>query len=318
MRGFGQYLMSGRLQAVVSISLLSMLAMFMTPLAYLLSGTPLGLVSLRRGPVIALQIACGCMLLVTLLLLVSGFKPTLAVAFALGIWLPVWFCASVLRTTESQGVMVVSTGLIGLVYIITTYVMFGDVQSMWRTVMFAWLENAMTPTKLDQVKPVMEQVIPYMNAAMASGIIASITLTVLLARWWQSWIYHPGGFRREFIALRLPKALLVVVAVSTLLLLISDAFLQSIAKDVLCVSLFLYVFQGVSVVHGVVAVRRLSRWWLFTLYFCLVFFALQAMLFVACIGISDSIFRLSSRQRRVNDDGNRNKEQDKEDFDNEE
>ena len=64
MRGFGQYLMKGRMQAIFSISLLSLIAMFMTPMAYLLSGTPVGLISLRRGPIIALQVTMGCLLIV--------------------------------------------------------------------------------------------------------------------------------------------------------------------------------------------------------------------------------------------------------------
>lgn len=297
MRGFGQYLMSGRMQAIFSISLLSLIAMFMTPLAYLLSGTPVGLISLRRGPLIALQVTAGCLLVVLITLGAAGLTPAIAVAFVLGIWLPVWFCSVVLRTTQSQGWMILATGIIGLIYIIVTYAIFGDVQSMWRSVMFAWLEQAMTTARSDQIKPVLEQVIPYMNAAMASGIVTSISLTVMLARWWQSWIYNPGGFRQEFISLRLPRALLVVIAISTVLLMTgNDSIIASIAKDVLCVTLFLYVFHGVSVIHGIVAEKKLSRWWLFSLYFALIFFSLQAILFVACIGVSDSLFRLSGNK----------------------
>ncbi|MDX1519815.1 MAG: hypothetical protein R3318_06790, partial [Gammaproteobacteria bacterium] len=234
--------MSGRLQAIFSISLLSLISMFMTPMAYLLSGTPLGLVSLRRGPVIAMQVTLGCLLVLLVFLTVTGLTPGIAMAFALGIWFPVWFCAVVLRNTESQGSMIMATGLIGLVYIIVTYVMFGDVQAMWRSVMFTWLENAMTTAKADQLKPVLEQIIPYMNAAMASGIVTSIALTVMLARWWQSWIYYPGGFRQEFFALRLPRVLLVVVLLSTLLIMISDTGIEPVVRDVLFVALFLYVF----------------------------------------------------------------------------
>lgn len=298
MRAFGQYLMSGRLQAIFSISLLSLIAMFMTPMAYVLSGTPMGLVSLRRGPIIALQVTLGCLLVLLVFLTIAGLTPGIAMVFALGIWLPVWFCALVLRNTQSQGIMILATGLIGLVYIIVTHLMFGDVQEMWRSVLFTWLENAMTSAKADQVKPVLEQVIPYMNAAMASGIVTSIALTVMLARWWQSWIYYPGGFRQEFIALRLPRTMLVVVVASAVLIMIGDTGFKPIVKDVLFVTLFLYVFHGASVVHGVVAAKKLSRWWLFTMYFALIFFSLQAVLFVACIGISDSLFMLSGNPGR--------------------
>ncbi len=294
MRAFGQYLMKGRLQAIVGISALSLIAMFMTPMAYLLSGTPVGLVSLRRGPVIALQVTLGCLLVVLMFLTFAGLTPVIAMAFALGIWLPVWFCAVVLRNTESQGLMVLATGFIGLVYIIVTYVMFGDVQAMWRGVLFSWIENAMTTAKADQIKPVLEQLIPYMNAAMASGIVTSIALTVMLARWWQSWIFNPGGFRQEFIALRLPRVLLAVILVSAVLVLVGNSGLEPVIKDVMFVTLFLYVFHGVSVVHGIVLAKKLSRWWLFLMYFALIFFSLQAVLFIACIGISDSVFRLST------------------------
>jgi len=304
MRAFGHYLMSGRLQAVFSISLLSLVAMFITPMAYLLSGTPIGLISLRRGPLIAMQVMLGCLLVVLVLLLLAGLTPGIAIAFALGIWLPVWFCSMVLRSTQSQGIMILSTGMIGLIYVLVTYAMFGDVQAMWRNVLFALIENAMTTARADQVKPVIEQLVPYMNAAMASGLVTSIALTVMLARWWQSWVFNPGGFRQEFIALRLPRGLLAPVAAGTAMILATDTAIEPIVRDVLILTLFLYVFHGVSVVHGVVAVRRASRWWLFAMYFALVFFSLQAVLFVACIGISDSLFRLTPVAIRPPDDDN--------------
>ncbi|MCG8324337.1 MAG: YybS family protein, partial [Thiotrichales bacterium] len=303
MRAFGQYLMDGRLQAIFSISLLSLIAMFMTPMAYLLSGTPVGLISLRRGPVIALQVTLGTLLVILVFLTMFGLSTKIAMAFVMGIWLPVWFSSVVLRNTESQGVMILATGLVGLVYVIVTYVMFGDVQAMWRSVLFTWLENAMPTAKADQIRPVLEQVIPYMNAAMASGIVTSIALTVMLARWWQSWIYHPGGFRQEFISLRLPRALLVVVLVSCVLIMLGETGITPVIKDALFLTLFLYVFHGVSVVHGIVAVKKLSRWWLFAMYFGLIFFSLQAILFVACIGLSDSLFQLSANRNKTDSNG---------------
>ena len=296
--------MSGRLQAIFSISLLSLVAMFITPMAYVLSGTPVGLISLRRGPVIAMQVMLGCLLVVLVFLVLAGLTPAIAVAFALGIWLPVWFCAMVLRSTQSQGIMILSTGMIGLVYVLVTYAMFGDVQAMWRNVLFALIENAMTTARADQVKPVIEQLVPYMNAAMAGGLVTSIALTVMLARWWQSWVFNPGGFRQEFLGLRLPRGLLAPVVAGAVLMMAADTAIEPIVRDVLILALFLYVFHGVSVVHGVVAARRASRWWLFVMYFALVFFSLQAVLLMACIGISDSLFRLTPVGIKPPDDDN--------------
>ena len=43
------------MQAAAIISLTAMLSLLMPPLAYLLSGVPVGLVTLRRGPAIGMQ-----------------------------------------------------------------------------------------------------------------------------------------------------------------------------------------------------------------------------------------------------------------------
>ena len=58
-RVLGEYLTRGWLQAVIAISVLTVVSLFLMPLAFLLSGAPVALVTLRRGEMTGLQVIGG-------------------------------------------------------------------------------------------------------------------------------------------------------------------------------------------------------------------------------------------------------------------
>lgn len=275
------------MQAAGIISLTAMLSLFMPPLAYLLSGVPVGLITLRRGGAVGMQVIIVALLLTSALVYLVNVQFAVAPAFALGIWVPIWLCSLVLRITESQGMLVLSTGLLGIVFVILMHVLLDDVSGWWRSWTDAWLTNNLPPESVEQYKALFESVMPLMNAMMASGLIVSIVTTVLLARCWQSALFNPGGFRAEFYKLRLPRLLTLAAFICILLTVIETGLSQWLFRDLLIILVFMYLFQGLAAVHRTVFLRKLSAAWLFGMYSLLLLMP-QMALFLACIGMADS------------------------------
>jgi hypothetical protein len=287
MRVLGNYMMRGRWQAVAVISLLTMISMLVPPFTYVLSGVPVGLVSLRRGLATGMQVILGSLIVITLLSYPAGINPMLATAFAVSVWLPVWLCAGVLRLTESQGVLVMAAGALGAVFVVAMHLLVDDVAGWWKSWFEAWGKDYLSQDAAGHYKALLDTAMPMMNAMMASGLVVSLILTLLLARWWQSLLYNPGGFRAEFYRLRLPRTLGLAAVVVTVLALADTGLDQTLFRDLLVVMVFLYLFQGVAAMHRTIAERGMSGGWLAGMYVLLLLLP-QTALFIACVGMADS------------------------------
>jgi len=287
MRALGGFMLIGRLQAVTVISLFTMIAMSLPALSYLISGVPAGLIILRKGPAYGMQVLLVCLLAVVLFIALAGVNPQVALAFALGIWVPVAICCSVLRITQSQGWLVIAAGMIAAAYVLMVYWLIDDVPAWWLQWMEMWIKNAFPEGGGEQYQKVLERAAPAMNAMMASGMTISLVVATFLSRWWQSALFNPGGFRTEFYALRLPNVVIFLTLMGIGLLYTSGGQPGSAGLDILVVVIVLYLFQGLASVHRIVAAKSMPRGWLIMMYVLLLLVP-QSVLLVACLGLVDS------------------------------
>jgi len=286
MRALGGFILIGRLQAVMVISLFTVIAMSLPALSYLLSGVPAGLIILRKGPAYGMQVLLVCLLAVVLFVALAGVDPQVALVFALGIWVPVAICCSVLRVTQAQGWLVFVAGVIAVIYVLIVHWLIDDVPAWWLQWMEMWIKNAF-PDGGEQYQQILERAAPAMNAMMASGMTISLVVATFLSRWWQSALFNPGGFRTEFYALRIPNVVIFLTLAGIGLLYNSGGQPGSAGLDILVVVIVLYLFQGLASVHRIVAAKSMPRGWLIMMY-VLLFFVPQAVLLVACLGLVDS------------------------------
>ncbi len=285
MKTLGNYLLRTRVHSALTISVLTLLSIFISPFSYFISGAPMGLVALRKGPVIALQVAVGSSLLIALPALAFNLQLGMPIAFLLSVWLPVILCAGVLRSTQSQGLMVMCAITLGIVFLALIYFMMEDIQTWWQEWFELWKEYAISATAGQRLEQAHEFIRNMLSAILASGFVISLILTMLLARWWQSALFNPGGFRKEFYAMRLPRVMLFPTLAGLLLLLVAADFASIAIRDYVILMLIQYLFQGLSVIHGFLFVNARSKAWLIAIY-CL-FFILPhyTLLFVSCVGI---------------------------------
>lgn len=184
--------------------------------------------------------------------------------------------------------MVVAAGFVGLIYIIATHLMIYDVPAWWQDWLNTWLMQTLPADQADKYHEILENISPLLNAMMACGLALSVILTTLLSRWWQSLLFNPGGFRKEFYQLQIPWMVIAIIILCLVLVSLGMGDIGSALLDILALMIFLYLFQGISMLHRVVAERKLPVYWIYLLYL-LLFLIPQTLLFLSCIGIVDSL-----------------------------
>lgn len=311
MRALAGYILRGRMQAISITSLFGFLSLVIPPAAYLLSGVPVGLVALRIGPVAAIQVMLGSLLILVAGLLLLGAPPLLAISLVLGIWLPVVFCATCLRRSESQAVMLLSAAAVAGGYVGMLRIAIDDIPGWWRTQLEPVLQQLLADRQDLSAEQLMEGMLPFVNGMIAAGLVFSLAVTVMLARWAQGLLYNPGGFGTEFRALLLPRWLVVATVAALAGAILMDNRLAGWLKDLVFIGMTLFLFQGLALCHLQVKVRGWAVHWLWLLYALLILLP-QFVLFVASMGFADAWLRHghsiapdSDDDDRGNDDGNR-------------
>ncbi|NKB39193.1 MAG: DUF2232 domain-containing protein [Gammaproteobacteria bacterium] len=289
MQALGKYILSGRMQAIGAVSFLSTLSLLFLPLAFLFSGVPIGLLTLRKGATQCAQLMLGSFLLMCLLSALLKIQFAFVVMIAGCVWLPVYFCSLVLRETQRPALMSLFAGGIALSFVVYMHLAIGDVEEWWRNLLNEALASGLPAGTSAQYQQAIELAPALMNAMVASSITMSLIITVLIARWWQSRLFNPGGFSLEFRAFTLPRPLVFPLVLGMGLLFFEGLSFASLLRDLLIIALVLYLFQGLATVHRTVKERHLSRSWLTAMYLLLAFVPQLMVIFVAWIGMTDSL-----------------------------
>ncbi len=127
----------------------------------------------------------------------------------------------------------------------------------------------------------------------AMGQSYILLLILVLARWWQSVLYNPGGFREEFHSIRLSPTSSSTLVV---LMLVCIVFSEQLGRWLPLLSVPL-IFSAVALVHWLMARRNLSGGWTFAFYFGLIVFYQLLYPVLASMALVDSWLDIRSRMR---------------------
>jgi len=131
-----------------------------------------------------------------------------------------------------------------------------------------------------------ERMPPLLSGVLATLLQIASLLCLMLARYWQALLFNPGGFAREFHALRASWHLSFLLL--GLMLLLPQVSVAATALMPLCSVPLL--FAGLSLVHGKLAGKAGGRFWLVGLYLCLLLFMQLAYPLLLVLAILDSLF----------------------------
>ena len=262
-------------------------SLLLPPLAYLISGPVIGLITLRKGAAAGLQTWIAALLVLQLFAWLAGLPPQLGLMYALTIWLPVWAAATVLRLSGRQGLLLTAIVAAASLFVVAAYITVGDVAAFWQQWLDLMLEKAMPPENTAQYKAALQPVMMLLNAMMAAAVTLNVFISVLLARWWQARLFNQGAFQREFHALQLPALVLPLSTLVFVLMFITGEPWQALFRDITVLLILMYLLKGIAAVHRYVTRLKLSAGWLVTMY-CLLMLLPQSGLLLACLGMTDT------------------------------
>lgn len=278
MRRLAEFIMRGRMQAIVVVALASAL-----PMMFWLGAAAASLVLLRRGLNDALSVIVWALLPATVWVYFGDPRPILGILGALII-------AYILRATASWSKALLASLLVGVVFAWVLGIVFAqplaDLAAELNEIVAKMLTELYEQLSAEEQLQLQSLIVPVLTGLMAAVLQVLCVLSVLLARYWQAALYNPGGFGHEFKRLRLP-AVIVFPLVFGMLFAPSLGIQAAILTPVCSVPL---VFTGLAVVHGLVAKYRLGNFWLIGLYVGMVLFTQLTYPLLVVLAIVDSVF----------------------------
>lgn len=275
MHGLANYAMQGRSQAAIATIVLALLSLFiplLSPMS-LLSTAIVGLVVLRKGVQEGLILALGGCILLAMVGWGAFGKPSTTVAYGLMLWLPVTLLAWVLRETRDLALTVEILLLCGVVILTVVYLWHPDLAGFWHTIMQNAMDLMIDKSNLDfdaiGFQSMLTSLSRVMSGIVAAGSVLSILMGLLLARWWQSTLFYPGGFGEEFLALQGRLNSAYASAVFVFIGFSASGWLAELGANLCILSAVLYLLIGTSVLHTIFAhkQKKILLWILYVTIF---------------------------------------------------
>jgi len=251
MRAFAEFVMRGRLQATGVC-----IACGILPFVHWVAIAVIALVVLRKG-------------------LLEGALLMLWTGLPLAAWLLIG---------PDPSVLLVLVGTFGLALLLRTtlswqWVLAGAVAVAvasalviehfaggWLQQTMAWYADLLKSTEARQPDLTDDQLRHLLVGLLAMGQAYAMIVCLVLARWWQSLLYNPGGFRQEFHNLRLSPALSWgLIGLTVLLFAVGD---PTYARWIPLLTVPMIV-SAIGLVHWIVAKKKLSGNWLVVFYILL-------------------------------------------------
>ncbi len=309
MQALARFIMRGRVQAIGSVVSLALLSLIISPLA-IFTTAAVALVTLVHGYREGLFNLFVATVILTVFTGVSLSQPAIGLELALKFWLPAWFLASIVLIRTSMSLAIVVAGALSCLLVLGFY-FFTDPAEHWSEV----INNQLLPMLKEagmqiQEGPKAEKLWLFMSKIMTGSALALFlalqTMSLLLARWWQALLYNPGGFAQEFRQLRFGMVAANVVLVITVFAMTTA---NEMALNLFFIAIVLMMFQGLAVIHNLVAKCKLSPSLLMGVYVIMLLtlqYGAIGLLFIALIGLLDNWLNLRFRlcAKKAQDDLN--------------
>jgi hypothetical protein len=273
MRGLAQYAMRGNKQATMVAVLFAII-----PVLFWISAALVALVILRKGYRSGASVFMWSLLPAIAWWGNGDPTPALTLIGVAGL-------ASVLRYSASWAYVLVASLLVAMVSmpILASYL---------HDVMAAFAEAGI---QLEAQQKLPDNVDKQLLQALMEGVLGAVHMAILLAclvlaRWWQSALYNPGGFQTEFHQLRLPLWLTGTLALAVFGL----SSITDMTQWLFVLSIPL-LFAGLALVHGLVEQLKLGRAWLIATYLGLLLSSAVVFTLLALLATLDSVFKLRQR-----------------------
>ncbi len=297
---FAAYILRGKMQAMLVASTLALLSLKIPPVS-IFSSAAIALVTLRKGSGEGLLVLGFSALAAAVLgyYVIGNYQFTLG--YSLVLWFPVWAISIVLREGRSMNLALDVAVLLGALIVIGFYAYFDNPAEIWNMILNRMIEpmQSIPDFPIQEVKQSIAKISLYMTGIIAAGTVSSLLLGLFLARWWQSVLFNPGGFRQEFVNLNTSSVIALVNAIIIVLAFVNAGVITQVARNILILLVVLYTFIGTAVMHVWISSYNAKRF-LLPLFYVMLFIIPQLAIPIALVGFADVWLNLRNRISKQN------------------
>ena len=282
MRAIAEFVMRGRPQAIG----VCLIGASLPPIHWLCSAV-VSLVVLRKGiGEGAFVLLWTCLPLLVFFVVYEDVTPVIALLGTVSL-------AYILRVTASWGITLGAAVIIAAIGSLIFEMTAADLMNQLVDSYLGFLAEIQAGAGdaqgagLALILPTEQEARSILFGYIALGYAVSMVAFLILARWWQSLLYNPGGFGQEFHQLRLSPTLGIVLMLGLLMCLGIDGLMRWL--NLLTVPLLI---ASIGFVHWIVAEKKLSRSWLVSFYVLMTFMFQVIMPILATLALMDSWFNL--------------------------
>jgi len=305
MKALAAFIVSGRWQAVLittASGVISLLLPWLGGMLNYLAAAVVALVTLHVGMMPGLQVLLIATTVTVLVYQLMGIQAVVGLVMVLLLWMPCWMASAVLLKTRDLGQALRAATLFGVCLLLVVYGFYGDPAPWWLQqlqMIESTLEEAGVSLPGLAEADLQQDVAALLTGVILASLVVGVTASLLLARWWQSILVHPGGFRKEFYSLRLGYAAgLVTLAVMIMARLTQGTF-SDFSAQLAMILLVPYLLVGLAVIHSLLKQSGRGNGWLVVIYILLAVLP-QVMLLLAAGGLMDTWIDF---RRRLGRDG---------------
>ena len=281
------------MEAILVASSLALLSLVLPPVS-IVSSAAVALVTLRRGGYEGLYVLIASYVLAAILGLVifGSFQ------FALLYGPLIWLIAMILREVKQLSIAVEITVLFGVAGIVIFFIFVNDPAAMWGSILTQMtqpvLENSDVDFPVEKIKQNIQFFSHFMTGGVAAGSVYGLLFGLFLARWWQSVLYNPGGFREEYLSLKVrPKLAIASIVIAAVAWLMSGV-LSEVCWNITILFVVLYTIVGTAILHIAFSTMKTRFFMVPFLYLTLVFVPHMTIV-VVIVGVIDTWLDLRSK-----------------------
>ena len=274
----------------------SALSLLMPPFSFV-GGAVIGLATLRYGAAEGAVVLAGsaAVFAVAMWALAGSIAPALVFVVVTG--LPAFALCALLRARASQGFVLVAATLATGAAMVLLYLAVPDPAEWWLDLFAAFLATGTDSADSRGFEPIAELLRTVVTGLPIAVMVTSMFI-VFLARWAHAALDNPGGFGREFRALRVGRRFATGAGAVAVLALFAAPRGAGVGHDLLILIVVACAIQGIAMVHGLVASRRGARAWIVAMYASLLLVTPAAVLALSVAGFSDAWLDYRARFER--------------------
>lgn len=251
MLGLATFVMRSRWSAITAFTVFLALGTFVLPILVMACAV-VALVTLRNGAVEGfLVVVIGTLLTSAFAALGSpGSHVVEAVGVSVGVTaVPVWIIACVLRRQADWPLALAMAALICGIWVTVVYAMLDSPTAWWTQQLEAELAGTQGIPAGRDLNDMIAQFAPHMTGLFGAMLLLFCVAGLMLGRWWQSLLYNPGGFRQEFISLRLTRNHALVLLAFVAIGWFGGESVGLWAADIGSILIAMFIFPGVALAH---------------------------------------------------------------------